>query len=296
MNFINNIVADFILFISREIGLFWENLILMQLSWPQVIIDILLVSIVFYYLFLLLKGSRAVHIIIGLAILAFIFILSNILHLFATGWLLDRFLTIILVAIPVIFQQELRRGLEKLGQTKIFSNNEFNASDILISNLVEASMTMAQNKIGALIVLHNDVSLNEYAETGVQINGKVSKELLLNIFFPKSPLHDGAVIIKGDKILAAACILPHSYKISDHTLGTRHKAAIGLAENTDAHIIVVSEEKGTISYAHNGRLDRNITPEKLQKFLEEFYKPKPKKIKKIFNKRHLWRGFWQIGN
>lgn len=287
MNFINNIVADFILFISREIGLFWENLILMQLSWPQVIIDILLVSIVFYYLFLLLKGSRAVHIIIGLAILAFIFILSNILHLFATGWLLDRFLTIILVAIPVIFQQELRRGLEKLGQTKIFSNNEFNASDILISNLVEASMTMAQNKIGALIVLHNDVSLNEYAETGVQINGKVSKELLLNIFFPKSPLHDGAVIIKGDKILAAACILPHSYKISDHTLGTRHKAAIGLAENTDAHIIVVSEEKGTISYAHNGRLDRNITPEKLQKFLEEFYKPKPKKIKKIFNKRHL---------
>ncbi|MCD6109826.1 diadenylate cyclase CdaA [bacterium] len=290
MNFINNAVADFILFVSRELGTFWENLALMQLSWPQVVIDILLVSIVFYYLFVVLRGSRAVHIIIGLAILAFIFVLSNILQLFATGWLLDRFLTLVLVAIPVIFQQELRRGLEKLGQTKIFLNNEVHASNILISNLVEASVVMAKNKIGALIVLHRDVSLSEYEETGVQINGKVSKELLLNIFFPKSPLHDGAVIIKGDRIIAAACVLPHSYKIHDHELGTRHKAAIGLAENTDAHIIVVSEEKGIISYAHNGRLERNITPEKLQKFLEEFYKfgdGKIKKIKKIFNKRSI---------
>lgn len=290
MSFINNAVADFILFISRELGTFWENLVLMQFSWPQVLIDILLVSVVFYYLFVLLRGSRAAHIIIGLAILAFIFILSNILQLFATGWLLDRFLTLILVAIPVIFQPELRRGLEKLGQTRIFSSSEVHASNILISNLVEASVFMAENKIGALIVLHQDVLLNEYAETGVQINGKVSKELLLNIFFPKSPLHDGAVIIKGEKIIAAACVLPHSYKMNDHALGTRHKAAIGLAENTDAHIIVVSEERGTISYAHNGRLEKNITPEKLQKFLEEFYQPKDgkvRKMKKIFNKRSL---------
>lgn len=287
MNFINNAVADFILFISRELGAFWENLVLMQLSWPQVIIDILLVSIVFYYLFVLLRGSRAVHIIIGLAILAFIFILSNLLQLFATGWLLDRFLTLILVAIPVIFQQELRRGLEKLGQTRIFSSNEVRASSILISSLVEASVIMAENKIGALIVLHKDVNLNEYAETGVEINGKVSKELLLNIFYPKSPLHDGAVILKGEKIVAAACVLPHSYKHDDHALGTRHKAAIGLSENTDAHVIVVSEEKGTISYAHDGRLSKNINPEKLQKFLEDFYAPKTgqiKKVKKIFNK------------
>lgn len=291
MNFLNNAVADFILFISRELGAFWENLVLMQFSWPQVFIDILLVSIVFYYLFLLLRGSRAVHIIIGLAILAFIFILSNLLQLFATGWLLDRFLTLILVAIPVIFQQELRRGLEKLGQTRIFSGNgEVHASSILISNLVEATVVMAENKIGSLIVLHKDVTLNEYAETGVEINGKVSKEILLNIFFPKSPLHDGAVILKGEKIMAAACVLPHSYKHDDHALGTRHKAAIGLSENTDAHVIVVSEEKGTISYAHNGRLDKNISPEKLQKFLEEFYAPRTgniKKVKKIFNKRSI---------
>ncbi|MFC1599571.1 diadenylate cyclase CdaA [Patescibacteria group bacterium] len=288
MEFINNTIAEFLLFITREAGAFWENLSLLQFSAPQVIIDILLVSIVFYYIFVLLKGSRAIHILIGLAILAFVFILSKALQLFATGWLLDRFLTIILVAIPIIFQQELRRGLEKLGQTRIFSSNEVKATDIQISNLVEASVDMAKHRIGSLIVLKKDVSLTEYAETGVPINGKLSKELLLNIFFPKSPLHDGAVILNGGTIEAAACVLPHSYKHVDRSLGTRHKAAIGLSENTDAHIIVVSEERGTISYAHNGRLVKDIEPERLQGLLEQFYIPKTKKkIKNVFKKRKL---------
>ncbi len=291
MEFINNVIADFLLFITREAGGFWENLTLLQFSWPQVIIDIVLVSIVFYYIFVLLKGSRALHILIGLAILAFVFILSKALQLFATGWLLDRFLTVILVAIPIIFQQELRRGLEKLGQTRLFSNNEVRATDIQISTLVEASVDMAKHKIGALIVLKKDVSLTEYAETGVPINGKLSKELLLNIFYPKSPLHDGAIIMSGGKIEAAACVLPHSYKHLDRTLGTRHKAAIGLSENTDAHIIVVSEERGAISYAHNGRLEKDIQPEKLQTLLERFYAPKNNKLDKVkkavFKKRKL---------
>lgn len=287
MDFINKTIADFLLFISREAGTFWENLSLLQFSWPQVIIDIVIVSIVFYYLFILIKGSRAIHILIGLAILAFIFIISKALQLFATGWLLDRFLTIILVAIPVIFQQELRRGLEKLGQTRIFSGNDIKTTDIQISNIVGAVVQMAKQKTGSLIVLKKDVNLNEYAETGVPINGKVSKELLLNIFFPKSPLHDGAVIMEGDTIIAAACVLPHSYKHVDRSLGTRHKAAIGLSENTDAHIVVVSEERGTISYAINGRLERNITPERLQELLEKFYAPKKKKQKSIFKKRKI---------
>lgn len=290
MEFINNTIAEFLLFITREAGAFWENLSLLQFSAPQVIIDILLVSIVFYYIFVLLKGSRAIHILIGLAILAFVFILSKALQLFATGWLLDRFLTIILVAIPIIFQQELRRGLEKLGQTRIFSNHEVKATDIQISNLVQASVDMAKHRIGALIVLKKDVSLNEYAETGVPINGKLSKELLLNIFFPKTPLHDGAVILDGGTIEAAACVLPHSYKHADRSLGTRHKAAIGLSENTDAHIIVVSEERGTISYAQNGRLIKDIDPERLQNLLEHFYAPKintKNKLKTVFKKSKL---------
>lgn len=290
MQYINKAIADFILFISREAGAFWENITLLQFSWPQVIIDILIVSVVFYYIFLLLKGSRAIHILIGLAILAFIFLLSKALQLFATGWLLDRFLTLILVAIPVIFQQELRRGLEKLGQTRLFSGHEVKAASILISNIVEASMMMAKHKIGALIVLKKDVSLTDYAETGVPINGKVSKELLMTIFYPKSPLHDGAVIIDGNKIVSAACVLPHSYKHMDKTLGTRHRAAIGLAENTDAHIIVVSEERGTISYAFDKKFERDIDPERLQKLLERFYEPKGKRRKSeknIFKKRSI---------
>ncbi|MFC1810431.1 diadenylate cyclase CdaA [Patescibacteria group bacterium] len=291
MDFLNQAIADFLLFISREAGTFWENLSLLQFSGPQVIIDILLVSIVFYYIFILIKGSRAIHILIGLAILAVVFIMSKAFALFATGWLLDRFLTLILVAIPVIFQQELRRGLEKLGQTRIFTGGDMKATDIQISNLVEASVYMAKHKVGSLIVLKKDVNLNEYAETGVPINGKISTELLLNIFFPKSPLHDGAIIIEGNTIVAAACVLPHSYKHADKSLGTRHKAAIGLSENTDAHIIVISEEKGTISYAYNGRLMRNITPERLQELLEKFYAPK-KDLKKsltkaVFKKRKL---------
>ncbi len=287
MDLINKTIADFLLFISREASTFWENISLLRFSAPQVIIDIIIVSIVFYYIFTLIKGSRAIHILIGLAILAFIFIISQVLQLFATSWLLDRFLTVILVAIPVIFQQELRRGLEKLGQTKIFSGNDIKATDIQISNMVEATVQMSKSKTGALIVLKRDVNLNEYAETGVQINGKVSKELLLNIFQPKSPLHDGAVILKGGTIIAAGCVLPHSYKHADKSLGTRHKAAIGLSENTDAHIIVVSEEKGIISYALNGRLQKNITPEILQEHLEKFYSSNKKQKKFIFNKKKI---------
>jgi diadenylate cyclase len=290
MEFINKTVVDFITFVTDSATAFWNNVLLMGLSPAQIIIDILLVSIVFYYVFLLLKGSRAIHILIGLSILAFVFFLSNALQLVATGWLFDRFLTLILVAIPVIFQQELRRGLEKLGQTKIFSAHEVKSADILIGNLVEASVMMSSKKIGALIVLKREVSLNEYAETGVPIHGKVSKELLLTIFFPKSPMHDGAVIIEGDRVVAAGCILPHSYKQSDRTLGTRHKAALGLAENKDAHIIVLSEEHGFISYAYNGKLEKNIPPEKLQQFLEAFYEPKKQSFKinkNIFTKRKI---------
>lgn len=283
MQYINKAIADFILFVSRETGAFWENLGLLQFSWPQVIIDVLIVSVVFYYIFLLLKGSRAIHILIGLAILAFIFLLSKALQLFATGWLLDRFLTLILVAIPVIFQPELRRGLEKLGQTRLFTSHEVKAASILISDIVESCIHMAEHKTGALIVLKNDVSLADYAETGILIEGKVTKELLMTIFYPKSPLHDGAIIIDGNRLKAAACVLPHSYKHADKTLGTRHRAAMGLAENTDAHIIVVSEERGKISYAYDKKFEKDISPERLQKLLENFYESKKSKRKRQKN-------------
>lgn len=273
METISHWIAEIILFIGKQAQTFWENVTLLNFSFTQVFIDILLVSILFYYLFLLLKGSRAVNVLFGLIIVGFIFTISKALQLFALGWLLDRFLTLILVAIPVIFQQELRMALEKLGHTKFSLSQKVKAINLLISNIVEACETLAKEKSGALIVLENTVPLKEYVDTGIKLHAKVTKELILSIFLHHSPLHDGAVIIKDDEIVAASCVLPHSFKSYGQVLGTRHKAALGLSENTDAKIIVISEEKSTISFAEKGSMERNISPARLQVLLNDFLKP-----------------------
>lgn len=273
LDIISKLIADSIIAIGRQAQAFWDNLTLLNFSFAQVFIDILLVSIIFYYIFVLLKGSRAVNILIGLVIVGFIFALSKALQLITLGWLLDRILTVILVAIPIIFQQELRMALEKLGHTKISLSQKAKKINFFVSNIVEACEFLCSQKIGALIVLQNTVPLKEYIDTGIALNANISKELVENIFLPKSPLHDGAIILNEDKIIAASCVLPHSFKSYGQVLGTRHKAALGLSENTDAKIIVLSEEKGTISYAESGRLERNITPARLQVILTDFLKP-----------------------
>ena len=150
----------------------------------------------------------------------------------------------------------------------------------MISNIVEACEYMSKEKIGALIVLQNTVPLKEYIATGIPLHSTISKELILSIFMNRSPLHDGAIIIQDDSIVAASCVLPHSFKNYGQVFGTRHKAALGLAENTDAKIIVVSEEKGQISYAEHGHMERNINPARLQALLTEFLKPSHPKKKK----------------
>lgn len=283
MEAVSRFIAETIFFIGQQAQAFWENFTLLNFSFTQVFIDIFLVSILFYYLFLLLKGSRAVNVLLGLIVVGLIFIVSKALQLLALGWLLDRFLTLILVAIPVIFQQELRMALEKLGHTKFSLSQKVKAINLLINNIVEACEFLAKEKIGALIVLENTVPLKEYIDTGIRLNAKLSKELLISIFLHSSPLHDGAVVVREDEIVAAACVLPHSFKHTTHAFGTRHKAALGLSENTDAKVIVVSEEKGVISYAEGGRLERNISPEQLQILLGEFLKPHKQKNKKIRN-------------
>ncbi len=278
--YFNRVIADFILFTSQELTAFWQNIQLLNFSYPQVIIDILLVSVLFYFIFVLLRGTRAVHILFGLIIIAILFLMSKWLDLIALGWLLDQFLTVTLIAIPVIFQQELRMGLEKLGKTKIFHNVTAEQIEAMVTGILSACEQLKEKKIGALIVLKNETSLSAYAETGVSMNADVSKELLVNIFMPRSPLHDGAVLIQNGKIRAAACILPPSFKSYGHAFGTRHKAAIGLSEETDAHIIVVSEEKGTLSYAKDGKIDKNITIEQLSRQLKRFYRKQIKPTKK----------------
>ncbi|MBU1992491.1 MAG: diadenylate cyclase CdaA [Patescibacteria group bacterium] len=268
---IQNAIAGFITFITRETATFFSNVGLLELSPFQIVIDVLLVSIIFYFIFLLIKGTRAFHIVLGLIIIAILFIVSKIMSLFAMGWLLDRFLTLVIVAIPIIFQQELRRGLEKLGQTKLRKKQQKKAVDTMIQNIVEACEELSRRKKGALIVFKQEVSLEEYAGTGIQLDAKVSRELLLSIFGAKMPLHDGAVIIEDSKIIAASCLLPHSATSASEKLGTRHKAALGMSELTDAKVIIISEETGRMSFVSDGEMER-VKGEDLNRILSKLLK------------------------
>jgi diadenylate cyclase len=276
-NFIAQIIAQ-IADLARE---FWVNLHYSDVSIWQAVLDISIVAFVVYYLFSLLKGSRAVSILLGLIMISVIFLISKTLNLLTVGWILDRFFTILLVSIPIIFQQELRLALEKLGNTPFWSSEKNVAMDALIKDMVEACEFLVSKKEGALIVFQHSIPLKEYVETGVRMNAEVSKELLISIFHGKGPLHDGAVIIENQKLVAAACILPTSFDNRDKNMGTRHKAAIGVSDHTDASVIVLSEERGQISFAKNGRLERNIDLARLQQLLRIVLNPKPKKKKEM---------------
>lgn len=280
MELISHWVAEVILFIGNQARVFWENVTLLNFSTTQILLDIIIVAIIFYFLFSLLKGSRAVHVLIGLSIIGGLFIISRVFQLVALGWLLDRFFTVILVAIPVLFQQELRMALERLGHTKLFLQHKEQEIEHMATEIVNACEKMAKEKIGALIVLQQSITLKEYEDTGLSIQAKVSRELIESIFHPTSPIHDGAIIIGNQQIRAASCILPHSYK-NMPGLGTRHKAALGLSETTDAAIIVVSEEKGTISFAKEGVLEKNMQPNILHRSIIQTLKPpRPKKTQR----------------
>ncbi len=287
MELISRWVAGFILSIGQQAQAFWENVTLLDFSITQVFFDVVLVAVLFYYLFLLFRGSRALNILFGLSIIGLIFALSRAFQLVTLGWLLERFFTVILVAIPVIFQQELRMALERIGHTKISLSQKVKEINLMISAVVETCEMLAKEKQGALIVFENAVSLKEYIDTGVPLHSKISRELLMSIFQHHSPLHDGAVIIQNTQAAAASCILPHSFKSYGQILGTRHKAALGLSETTDARIVVVSEEKGSIAFAQNGNLERNITPARLQVLLTDFLKPAKAKHSKHFPKKFI---------
>ncbi len=223
--------------------------------YPFIILDILIVAVLFYWIYLLLKGTRGIRILFGLMVLALFLFLSQAFGLIALSWVLRSFFLGVAIAIPIIFQPELRRALEKLGRTDPWSIfKEDKELRGVVSEISSAVITLAKNKIGALIVIRRKTGLEEYIETGTPLNAQVSSKLLMNLFFPHSPLHDGAVIIEGAKVVAAGCTLPLSEAEEGLTYGTRHKAALGLSAETDAVIIVVSEEKGTVSLAKNGKL------------------------------------------
>ncbi len=246
-----------------ELWTFWK-----VLRWQDVV-DIVIVACLFYRILLLIRGTRAVQMAAGLAIIVVMYFVAGELNLLTLHWLLGTFMSSIFLVVVIVFQEDIRRALIHMGRPP-FTKVQAEYSQV-IEEVVKAVSIMAEKKIGALIVFERETGLNEFLESGVPLDAKVNRDLLLSIFHPSSPLHDGAVIIRDGRVLAASVILPLS--TNPHIgrgLGTRHRAAIGITEVSDAVSVVVSEEKGTISVAVGGKITRGISPPTLRKMLSEF--------------------------
>jgi diadenylate cyclase len=243
------------------------------LDWRS-LLDVVLVAVVIYTMLRLFQGTQAVQLLRGvLTVALFIAMLSLLVDLPAFNWLLRNSIPMVLVGIPVIFQPELRRALERLGRSGPLLNRrgDTTRTQSLINEIIKTVDFLAQRRTGALIVFHGVTGLGDVIERGVRIDGEVSFELLATIFFPNTALHDGAVIVRGDRVVAASCVLPLTDReLSDSQLGTRHRAAIGVTEESDALVVVVSEETGRISVARNGRIVR-LDPNRLRAVLSDFY-------------------------
>lgn len=261
-------------------------------SYLNDIIDILLVSYVIYKLLMIVRGTRAIQLIKGIMIIIIAWAVSTYFELKTFQWLMSQAFTYGVLAIIIIFQPELRRALEKLGSGKFFSrylNIDEDNLNMIIDKIIESVSYLSKRKIGALIVIENKTGLTDYIETGTLINADISSELLINIFTPNTPLHDGAVIIKKDKIVAAGCFLPLSQSAYiSKELGTRHRAAIGMSEVSDAITVISSEETGTVSITINGKIIRGLNEESLKNMLLSELSPSIKT-----NYSQFWRRRWK---
>jgi diadenylate cyclase len=250
-----------------------------QHRWALDILDIFLVSVVTYRLLLIVKGTKAAQMLIGLGILLLASLASGYLELVTIDWIVQSFWAQIVIAMLVLFQPEIRRALAHIGEAQFLTT--FTKAEELksLEEIVRAAISLSNKKIGALMVIERDTSLKDFVEVGTFLDARVSKELLLSIFHPSSPIHDGAIIIKGNRIAAAGCFLPITLSSElSKALGTRHRAGIGLTEETDAVAIIVSEELGTISIALDGRLETKIDMGRLRDMLTDiFTKTKGKK-------------------
>lgn len=252
--------------------------LLQRLTWLS-LLDILLVAAIIYGLLTLLRRTQAVLVLRGLIIVAILAVLmTSLLPLPAFTWLMRNSLPALLVAVPVIFQPELRRALERLGRAGPMASwfGREIAMDVVIEEVAEACSRLSDRRHGGLIVFERDTGLQDVIDTGVSVDAEVSSELLLTIFYPNTALHDQAVIIRGDRLAAASCVLPLSERLAtSHVLGTRHKAGIGITERSDAVAVIVSEETGVISVAHNGRMIRRLDADRLRTILGAFFSRSP---------------------
>ncbi len=229
-------------------------------------LDIGLVAFIFYRVILLVKGTRAVSVIIGLLLLVLAYALAGQIGLYTLHWLLANFLGSIFLVIIILFQRDIRSALSEMGAHKFWRKTQ--VGEETLNDLIAAMFVLAKGRIGALVVLEKNVALGDVVERGVSLKAKLSRELLVTIFFPNTPLHDGAAIVRGDEIVAAGCILPLSTAVKIRSeYGTRHRAAMGITEECDAVAVVVSEERGEVSVALRGKLIANVDEAKLRRII-----------------------------
>ena len=239
------------------------------------VLDILIVAFLFYKLLGFIRETRAEQLAKGLLMLVVVALVARWLHLYTLQWILNNLVNVGLIAVVIIFQPELRRLLENLGRNKLISN--FSGIDLeeaeeITVEIREALLSMSKSRTGALIVFERETSLTDIIETGTLIQAGISREMIGNIFYEGAPLHDGALIVRGDKLWAAGCVLPltEDKKLSKE-LGTRHRAGIGITENSDALVFIVSEETGIISKAEDGKLERMLTASRIDELLKSIY-------------------------
>ncbi|QEK13686.1 TIGR00159 family protein [Crassaminicella thermophila] len=254
------------------------------------VIDMTIVAFVFYKLLMLIRHTSAEQVLKGLVVLLIATKISELLRLYVTNWILKNAMTLGMIALLIVFQPELRRALEHIGRTKFFTKSivEMSREDVSnnIEEIVEAVTYLSRKKIGALIVIERETGIGDVMETGTFIHGDISSGLLINIFIPNTPLHDGAVVIRKDKIMAASCVLPLTENPNlSKELGTRHRAGIGITEKCDAVVIMVSEETGSISVAIDGKISRYLDAKTLRSILKNVYKPE--------NQKPLFRWKWR---
>lgn len=264
-------------------------LLFLQDSSPmwQPALEVMILWFAFYVLLVYIKDSGMLQALRGVFFLILLFVLANTLKLGTIRWILSHVFQISIIGFLIIFQSELRRGLSRIGQSPLFKL--FVKEERLVDEIAKAVVHMAKNRVGALIAIEREMGLKPYVETGIALDGVVSSELITTIFMPNTPFHDGGIVIEGSRIIAVSCLFPlsQSQKLAK-TLGTRHRAGLGLSEETDALVIVVSEETGVVSIMNQGKLQRDIDDETLRKELALIYEPQPKKNKRkrmLFGRR-----------
>ncbi|MER2262836.1 MAG: diadenylate cyclase CdaA [Psychrobacillus sp.] len=256
------------------------------------ILDVLFVWFVIYKLITLIKGTKAVQLLKGIFVIVIAKVVTDFLGLDTLGWMLNQVITYGFLAIIIIFQPEIRRALEQIGRGKLFSRSSLQEEEEqtrLIEAMTKSVSYMAKRRIGALVSIERETGLTEYIETGIPLNAHLTSELMINIFIPNTPLHDGAVIVQKNKIVSAGCYLPLSESpFISKELGTRHRAAIGLSEVTDAITIVVSEETGAVSLTSNGDLHRNLSIDEFKNHLSRLWFGPPEE--QATPSKWRWRG------